>query len=420
MSLIQSTHQTCIKDIYFKFSREQPQYERMSIFLFDPDIDVHQKSTPFLFLPSLHTVITEGPVSLATKMVDSFFRHLLQNGYFATEHIKQILIPHLHRFFLSGLVKQQQQQQQQSEDPLKRPLQLKADFEPTSPLSIYLHGIPGSGKSSLAKDVPIALQDTINEHVDPECLIRYVKQNLNKPMQILELEFDLRPNNNDLSVMSIIQSRKMKLSQSKPGLVVLNLEEMPSSKSDGDPNQQHVAKLISHRFGGRKGDYLQQKLESEITGRKTQLPRNSDRLGLGKDSSLVTIITSNYPLHNESLESLQKLDIFTDLAIVGMISISGPDRMEFAKSYTRQCIDDFLGVNNVVSDTITVQLDIDLGEGDTRPLIRSLRMFAFYLSKLINGISRREDVKFEYDTSSSTNDQQLYNYRRNTFRKVPS
>jgi len=85
------------------------------------------------------------------------------------------------------------------------PLLLNAHFVPTYPLCFYFHGKAGSGKSSLVRNFSYALNTTIEDFVDPEVMVRMVKQNLNKPYDVLELEFDLRPNNNDLSVMSIIQ-----------------------------------------------------------------------------------------------------------------------------------------------------------------------------------------------------------------------
>lgn len=59
-----------------------------------------------------------------------------------------------------------------------------------------------------------------------------MKQNLNKSYGELNRELTLRPNNNDLSVMSIIQGRRMTLSSTKPGLVVVGLEEVPPAKTE--------------------------------------------------------------------------------------------------------------------------------------------------------------------------------------------
>ena len=145
-----------------------------------------------------------------------------------------------------------------------------AHFSPTYPLSFYLYGKAGAGKTSFVRNFSPALNATVEEHADPEILVRFVKQNLNKPLRDLQLELELRPNNNDLSVMSIIQGRRMTMTQSKPGLVVVDLEEMASNDPDANPNQLKTAQLISQRFSGRNGDYKHD----------AQAPRNSSKRGM--------------------------------------------------------------------------------------------------------------------------------------------
>ena len=103
------------------------------------------------------------------------------------------------------------------------------------------------------RHLPPALEEVIAEFVDPEITVRLVKQNLNKPIDVLQLELELRPNNNDMSVMSIIQGRRMALSQTKPGLVFVALEEMPPYSDDSNPNQLETAELIRRRFDGKTG-----------------------------------------------------------------------------------------------------------------------------------------------------------------------
>lgn len=126
----------------------------------------------------------------------------------------------------------------------------------------------GAGKSSFVRNLFPALNTAISKYADPELMVRFVKQNLNKPLDTLKLELELRPNNNDYSVMSIIQGRRMTLSQSKPGLVMVGLEEMPSIVEGADPNQLEVSKLISNRFSGRTGDF-----------KEGDAPRNSGKRG---------------------------------------------------------------------------------------------------------------------------------------------
>lgn len=143
-------------------------------------------------------------------------------------------------------------------------------FTPSYALSFYLQGKAGAGKSSLVRNFCPALNATVEEHADPEILVRFVKQNLNKPLEDLQLELELRPNNNDLSVMSIIEGRRMTMTQSKPGLVVVDLEEMASNDPDANPNQLETAQLISQRFSGRNGDF---KADAKA-------PRNSAKRGM--------------------------------------------------------------------------------------------------------------------------------------------
>ena len=152
-----------------------------------------------------------------------------------------------------------------------------AHFQPTYPLSLYLHGTAGAGKSSLVRNLIPAINVAIQTHCDPELLVRFVKQNLNKPYKTLQLELDLRPNNNDYSVMSIIQGRRMTLSQSKPGLVLVALEEMPSNLEGADPKQAEVSRLLSMRFSGRKGDTNCSDMVESVA------PRNSEKRGLFMD-----------------------------------------------------------------------------------------------------------------------------------------
>jgi len=239
-----------------------------------------------------------------------------------------------------------------------------------------LWGIAGAGKSSFVRHVPPAIQAAVEAHADPEMLVRFVKQALNKPYKDLCLELELRPNNNDLSVMSIIQSRKCTMAQSKPGLVVIDLEEMPQyfeKFEQHDPNQIQVCQLVSQRFGGRKGDY-------DVT---KKAPRNSEKRGIGTDASLITLFTSNYKLEQPSRDALERLPMFQHLTVVEMKAISGTDRRDFAHAYFRQSIQDRLHETQPMLCIELTAIDIPLGEGDSRPLVRHLRMLAYYVSAII-------------------------------------
>ena len=225
------------------------------------------------------------------------------------------------------------------------------------------------------------MQAAVESHADPELLVRFVKQAFNKPYRDLCLELELRPNNNDLSVMSIIQSRKCTMGQTKPGLVVIDLEEMPQYFPEQenniptiqhDPNQLQVCQLVAQRFGGLKGDYNSTK----------KAPRNSENRGIGNDPSLITLFTSNYTLEAPSLEALQRLPMFQHLTVVELKAISDTDRCDFSRAHFRQAIEDRIR-HKLSPVELNINLNVPLGEGDTRPLVRHLRMLAYYVSAMI-------------------------------------
>ena len=146
----------------------------------------------------------------------------------------------------------------------------------------------------------------------------------------------------------------MAMRQSKPGLVVLNLEEMPMDSSESNPNQFSVAKLISQRFGGRKGSYQDQ--QSNGAGSKSA-PRNSDKRSIGRDCSLVSIFTSNYALAEDSKLALQQLPLYKSLLTIEMTAITGSDRCDFAKAYLRQRLLDFPGLKKLEISTEDISTD---------------------------------------------------------------
>ena len=101
MQLFLTAHECSIKDIYFKQSH-LPKYERITVYLYDPDIDEF-KPPPFTFLPSLHLLLEQGPEALVQDMIQSFWSHLLRHGYFATPAIRNEFTPDLEKYFLSGI-----------------------------------------------------------------------------------------------------------------------------------------------------------------------------------------------------------------------------------------------------------------------------------------------------------------------------
>lgn len=146
--LLQSAHGMCIKDIYFKFNRQEPKYERITIYLYDPAIDEGRRPDFFLFLPGLHTILTKGPHVLVSEIIDSFWTCVIRNGYFPTTKLQGVLESKLRCFFLSGITSTNIA----TANANNLPIPLKANFLPTSPLSIYLHGKAGSGMLFCSKN----------------------------------------------------------------------------------------------------------------------------------------------------------------------------------------------------------------------------------------------------------------------------
>ena len=160
------------------------------------------------------------------------------------------------------------------------------------------------------------------------------------------------------------------MSQSKPGLVVVNMEEMPSNRPKADPNQLQTAQLISQRFSGRKGDYRE----------GAAAPRNSTKRGISGDASIICLFTSNYELDKPCVDALTQLDMFSNLKVVKMEAVSGKDRKDFAVAYLRQVVHDRLPL---IHPLCSIHVDLPFTDGDTRPLVRLLRMAAFYVCALI-------------------------------------
>jgi len=403
-----------LDEVYYKPSpmgRYFPKHERITMYMKDLDA-VEPKEGKFIFLPSLTQILTlrsaaaaattvannnnKHPLdSVINDMISTTWENLFRNGYYVDTERKEYLGPLLHKFYLSGLL--------DGKDG-NMPILLNAHFTPTYPLSLYLHGTAGAGKSSLVRSLVPSINSAISTHCDPELLVRFVKQNLNKPYKTLALELELRPNNNDYSVMSIIQGRRMTLAQSKPGLVLVALEEMPKDDSDGnaDPNQGEVGRLISMRFSGRKGEF-----------KVGEAPRNSTKRGISGDATIISIFTSNYNLEPSCLEALQRLDMFKNLTVVKVAPVAGKDREAFSLSYLTQRVDESLVATptsrkNVVN---VINLDIPCGEGDIRPLVRYLRMLSFYIHALLvmrskssiddGSASASSDVSVSFDASTN-------------------
>ena len=104
-------------------------------------------------------------------------------------------------------------------------------------------------------------------------------------------------------------------------------------------------------------------------------------VGISGDATIISIFTSNYDLESSCLESLQRLDMFKNLTVVNVAPVSGKDRESFALSYLTRCVEESVAPWKGMID---INLDIPYGTGDTRPLVRYLKMLSFYIHSLIS------------------------------------
>jgi hypothetical protein len=71
--------------------------------------------------------------------------------------------------------------------------------------------------------------------------------------------------------------------------------------------------------------------------------------------------------------------MFANIKCIHMSAVSGSDRVDFARAYVNQVVQDFFSEVKQVSE---ITLHIPVGEGDIRPLVRCLRMISFYICTL--------------------------------------
>lgn len=102
--------------------------------------------------------------------------------------------------------------------------------------------------------------------------------------------------------------------------------------------------------------------------------------GISGDASLIVLFTSNYKLEQPCQDALQRLEMFENLKIIEMTAVDGDDRRDFAHSYMNQCVQDRF---SDYAPSCAIDLMIPFGTGDTRPLVRHLRMLAFYVCALV-------------------------------------
>ena len=179
-----------------------------------------QQPRRFAWVPSLLAVLRaqEGTDDLSREMLARVWRELPIQGFWPSASLREAVEPSLQAWLASCL-----------RYGSAAGVPLRAALRPQAPLCLYLYGEAGSGKSSFVRALLPALAATLRAYLDPELAAHSVKQTLNKPLEALQLEFERRPNNNDLSVVNVVSMAREPLSGAadRPKLLLLGLEEMP-------------------------------------------------------------------------------------------------------------------------------------------------------------------------------------------------
>ena len=193
---------------------------RLSLLLYDSTLhEAQQRPRRFVWLPSLTALLANSDVhALAASMAQRLWWEIRKTqGYYPPAQLVAALDAPFREWFASCLTRH------------GGVLALRAGLAPKSQLCFYLHGAAGSGKSSMVRALLPAVVSVVRASLHPECAGAFVKQGLNKPIEHLSLEFERRPNNNDLSVVTVLEMAREPLSSTEPRLMMLALEEMPSA-----------------------------------------------------------------------------------------------------------------------------------------------------------------------------------------------
>ena len=98
--------------------------------------------------------------------------------------------------------------------------------------------------------------------------------------------------------------------------------------------------------------------------------------------------------------------MFENIQRVETSAVADSDRVEFAKAYLTSVLADRTSISSNWSFD-SIDMDIDVGSGDTRPLVRHLRMIAFYvvnfLEKRSDNADNNSNVRLRLTTSDGNN-----------------
>ncbi len=333
-----------------------PTRVRLSVLLYDRTVhEAQQRPRFFAWAPALRRLMREPDArQLSLAMSARLWLELRRQQYHPSDEFRASIEPVLLRWFQSCVTGH-------------GGLRLRACLRPQTPVCLYLHGAAGSGKSSVVRALLPALSATVRAFLHPELLGAFVKQNLNKAVADLDLELQRRPNNNDLSVVHVVEMAREPLSASEPRLLLLGLEEMPDGASDaGGGTQLAVAALLAERF------------------RKSS-----------PHPDLLVCFTSNYPLCEEASAALRACKLFAPLECVTIQPVGGAQRVALGRAMLRSLIAEGLAdgaraaprraaPSAASEQLLRIDVCLELGSGDVRPLVRFLRAVAAYAVAMLD------------------------------------
>lgn len=337
-----------------------PKRARLLVLLYDSVVhEGQQRPRKFHWAPCLSKLVrAPNAEALGREMTDALWAELVSGqGYHPPAELVAALTPLIVPWIASCVTRH-------------GGLAVRATLGPQRHLCLYLHGRAGCGKSSLVRAMLPALVRVIRRYLHPECYGGFVKQALNKQMDHLSLEFERRPNNNDLSVVTVIEMAREPLTASEPRLMMLALEELPD-----------VAPAAPDGTASSEGQHAACTLLAERLRASCHHP------------DLFVCVTSNYQLSPQGRATLTACKAFANLQEIHVEPLEGDERRALATSLLHSHLCKArTGLHGAAGDVgddadradVRIDLQLGLGAGDVRPLVRHMRSLAVYARHLLS------------------------------------
>jgi hypothetical protein len=142
------------------------EYSRLNLFLYDDTTD-YSKPLPFLFKPGWFLLFKVDLDAFVELFVQTFWRNVVSEGYIPCDSLTAPFSPLLTEWVKSGILLS------------NGSYEAAATFEPKNyPLSMFISGFPGAGKSSFVRCLTATLGATVNQLLDPQVKINTLSLSL--------------------------------------------------------------------------------------------------------------------------------------------------------------------------------------------------------------------------------------------------